>query len=73
MLLWLGGVGYFASWDTPQGKVFALIWFFVGPPISAWLVLSLFNFAGIRFSVDSDSCEVEYSRGGVSSVICSPN
>lgn len=38
-----------------------------------WLVISLFHFMGIRSSNDSNGCEVDYSRAGVSSVICSPN
>lgn len=73
LLLWAGVGGYFASWDTPRGKVFAIIWFFVGAPISMWLVISLFHFMGIRSSNESNNCEIDYSRAGVSSVICSPN
>lgn len=67
-ILWAVVIGHFYD----KNKVFAVIWFFVGLPVTIWVVVSIFSSLGLRISTGTNSCEVDYSRAGVSSVYCDP-
>lgn len=70
LILW-GGIASFLIEKDRKGL--AIIWFFIGGPISMFVVVYALHMLGLSFSSDSGSdCEVDYSRAGVSSVHCGP-